>query len=68
MRHAPAPANYRADQHCQTNRETNQVPDREQQERQREIITAHGALASDSKGLRNVRGKDLRGHDDRKDG
>ena len=43
------------------------VTDREQQERKREIITAHRAAPADAESLRDIGGEHLRGDDDCKD-
>src|SRR5205814_1078751 len=66
MRNTPAPADEGADQHRDTNREADQMSDPEKRKGQKEIVTADRAATADSKSLRDVRGENLRCHDDGK--
>ena len=59
MWHSPAPADQRADQHRDSDRETDQVPNPEQQKRQGEIVTADRTFPSDPKILRDIGSEDL---------
>src|SRR2546423_13643014 len=43
MRHAPAPANQRADEHRNSNPQTDEMPDPKERERKKEIVTANRA-------------------------
>src|SRR5713101_2135336 len=43
MRDSPAPTDESADDHRNSNRQTDQVPDAEKSKRQKEIVTAHCA-------------------------
>src|SRR5438552_13052619 len=64
MRNAPAAADQCADEHRDTNREADQMPNPEKRKRQKEIVTGYCSAPADSKSLGDVGGKNLRGHDD----
>src|SRR5215470_15771463 len=51
VRYSPTPTDKRANKHCYPNRETDKVPDPEQQKRQREIVAADSTLPPNSKVL-----------------
>src|SRR5207237_6151526 len=57
VRHPPTPADKRPNKHGDADRQTDQMTDREQRERKREMITAYRASPADSKRLRNISGK-----------
>ena len=65
MRHEPTPANDRADEHGDADRQSTEVTDREQRKRKREIITAHRAAPADAESLRDISSEHLRRDDDR---
>ena len=66
MRHAPAPADHRAEQHRDADPQADEMADREQRHRQREIETGHRRrAAADAKSLRDVAGEHARGDDHR---
>ena len=67
VRHSPTPADKRANEHGDADRQTHQVTDREQRERKREIIAAHRAPLADSKRLRHISSEYLRCNDDREE-
>src|SRR5262245_40082054 len=66
MRHSPAPADQRTDKHRDSDRETDQVPNPEQQKRQREIVTGNPAFSANPKILRDIGSEDLCLDDQRK--
>ena len=66
VRHAPAPADQRADQHRDADPQADQVADAEQREGQEEIEAGHAAaLAADAEIPHHIAGEHARGHDDR---
>src|SRR5215472_10937660 len=65
VRNAPTPTDHRADQHRNSYRQTDQVPDAEESKRQKEIISTHGSALADPKSLRHIGGQYLRLNDDR---
>src|SRR5206468_12236414 len=68
MRNAPAPADQCADEHRDTNRKTDQMSDPEKRKGQKEIVTGYCSAPADSKSLRDVRGENLRCHNDSENG
>src|SRR5260370_8687844 len=65
MRNPPAPADQRADEHCDPDGQTDQVSDPEKRKRQKEIISAYRSALADAKSLRHIGGQYLRLDNDR---
>src|SRR5262245_21327180 len=65
MRNAAAPSYYRADEHRDADRQTDQVSDSDKSERQKEIISTNCSALPNPKSLRHIASQYLRLNDDR---